>query len=149
MMFSSPVAEMSRSTIRPLTRCSRLMYSSSSMFGQKFTSWMLLVGRADPVDAAEALDDADRVPVDVVVDEVVAVLEVLALGDAVGGDEQIEFALARQAPRGVPSSAGEKAVRMLARSLRRPGSVVWFLPGAGDQGRVQAEFFLAHGASCS
>ena len=39
------------------------------------------VGRADAVDAAEALDDADRVPVDVVVDQVVAVLEVLTLGD--------------------------------------------------------------------
>ena len=69
MMFSSPVAEMSRSTMRPLTRCSRLMYSSNSMFGQKLTSWMRLVGRADAVDAAETLDDADGVPVDVVVDE--------------------------------------------------------------------------------
>ena len=35
--------------------------------------------RADAVDAPEALDDPNRVPVDVVVDEVVAVLEVLAL----------------------------------------------------------------------
>ena len=40
MMFSSPVAEMSKRTIRPLTRCSRLMYSSNSMFGQKLMSWM-------------------------------------------------------------------------------------------------------------
>ena len=53
-----------------------------------------LVRRADAVDAAEALDDAHRVPVDVVVDEPVAVLEVLALGDAVGGDQQVELALA-------------------------------------------------------
>ena len=40
MMFSSPVAEISSSTMRPLTRCSRLMYSSSSMLGQKLMSWM-------------------------------------------------------------------------------------------------------------
>ena len=49
--------------------------------------------RADAVDAAEALDDADRVPVDVVIDEVIAVLEVLAFGDAVGGDEHVDFVL--------------------------------------------------------
>ena len=55
-----------------------------------------LIGRADAVDAAEALDDADRIPVDVVVDERVAVLEVLALGNAVGGDEQVDFAFVRQ-----------------------------------------------------
>ncbi len=67
--FSSPVAEMSSSTMRPLTRCSRLMYSSSSMLGQKLTSWMRALVRADAVDAAKALDDAHRIPVDVVVDE--------------------------------------------------------------------------------
>ena len=52
----------------------------------------LRVGRADAVDAAEALDDPHRVPVDVVVDEVVAVLEVLALADAVGADENVDLA---------------------------------------------------------
>ena len=35
------------------------------------------VGRADPVNPAKALHDAHRVPVDVVVDQVVAVLKVL------------------------------------------------------------------------
>ena len=50
------------------------------------------VRRADAVDAAEPLDDSDRVPVDVVVDEVVAVLEVLAFGDAIGRDENVDFA---------------------------------------------------------
>ncbi len=54
------------------------------------------VGRADAVDAPEALDDAHRVPVDVVVDQTVAVLKVLAFGDAVGGDEQIQFAFLGQ-----------------------------------------------------
>ena len=78
--------------MRPETRSSRLMYSSSSMLGQKLTSWMTLVAGADAVDAAEALDDAHRVPVDVVVDQVVAVLKVLALGDAVGGDQDVDLA---------------------------------------------------------
>ena len=139
--FSSPVAEMSSSTMRPLTRCSRLMYSSSSMLGQKLTSWMRVVGRADAVDAAEALDDAHRVPVDVVVDQPVAVLEVLAFGDAVGGDEQVEFALVGVflgpllGPRG---ERGENRGQILAQAGER-GLVA---AGAGDQRRVDAEVCL-------
>ena len=49
------------------------------------------IGRADTIHPAKALDDAHRVPVDVVVDDVVAVLQVLAFGDAVGTDQQIDF----------------------------------------------------------
>src|SRR5690606_11299085 len=51
----------------------------------------LAVGRSDAVDAAEPLDDAYRVPVDVVVDEIVAVLEVLALGDAVRCNQDVQL----------------------------------------------------------
>ena len=47
------------------------------------------VAAADAVNAPETLDDADGVPVDVVVDHGIAVLQVLALGYAVGGDEQV------------------------------------------------------------
>ena len=52
-----------------------------------------VVAALEAVDAPEALDDADGVPVDVVVDEVVAVLKVLAFADAVGGDEQVDLAV--------------------------------------------------------
>ncbi len=90
--LSSAVPARSAMTMRFSTRSLRLMYSSSEMSGQKFTSWMHGVCGADAVDAAEPLDDPDRVPVDVVVDEVVAVLKVLALGDAVGADEHIDLA---------------------------------------------------------
>lgn len=45
---------------------------------------------ADPVDPSEPLNDAHRVPVDVIVDAVVAVLEVLAFGDAVGGNQNVD-----------------------------------------------------------
>ena len=47
-----------------------------------------MTGTANAVDAPEALDDPDRIPVDVVVYEVIAVLKVLAFGDAVRGDEE-------------------------------------------------------------
>ena len=64
-----------------------------------------MVGAADAIDAAEALDDADGIPVDVVVDEAVAVLKVLALGDAVGGDEQVDLALRGTRHLAAPLSA--------------------------------------------
>ena len=45
---------------------------------------------------------------------------------------------------------GEKAVRMLAKSLRRLGSVVWLRPAPVTSAESQAECrFCAHGASCS
>ena len=95
-----------------------------------------LVGRADAVDAAEALDDAHRVPVDVVVDEPVAVLEVLAFGDAVGGDEQVELAFAGKLLRPLLRArreGGEDAGQVLAQVGQR-GLVA---ARAGDQRRVQ------------
>ncbi|MNC33516.1 hypothetical protein D3C75_819100 [compost metagenome] len=49
------------------------------------------VGRSDAIHSTEALDDAHGVPVDVVVDEVVTVLQVLALGDAVGANQQVDL----------------------------------------------------------
>ena len=67
-----------------------------------------LVGRADAVDAAEALDDPHRVPVDVVVDEEVAVLEVLALADAVGADQHVDLALPPSASRGAAASTAAR-----------------------------------------
>ena len=67
-----------------------------------------LVGRADTVDAAEPLDDAHRVPVDVVVDDRVAVLEVLAFADAVGGDEQVDLAFTGAGPPDAPSSEARR-----------------------------------------
>ena len=53
------------------------------------------VQAANTVDATEPLDNADRIPVDVVVNEVIAVLKVLAFADAIRGDEQINLALLR------------------------------------------------------
>ena len=68
-----------------------------------------VVGRADAVDAAEALDDAHRVPVDVVVDEPVAVLKVLALG-------MQSVAISRSSS---PSPASSSGPLLRARARRR------------------------------
>ena len=39
------------------------------------------------------LDNADRVPMNIVVDEVIAVLQILAFRNAIRSDEQVEIAL--------------------------------------------------------
>ena len=91
-MLSSSVAAMSTRAIRASTRFLRLMYllrsgsARSSPVGSR-------VEASDTVDSPETLDDTNRVPVDVVVDEVVAILKVLALGDAVGGDQDVDLAI--------------------------------------------------------
>lgn len=54
------------------------------------------IARTDPVNPAEALNDADGIPVDVIVDQEVAVLEVLTLRDAVGCDQQVYFFILRK-----------------------------------------------------
>ena len=100
-----------------------------------------LVGRADAVDAAEALDDADRVPVDVVVDEC----------RSPGGFGPRRCSrwrsagrsrLRRPGPPGVPSSAakgGEDAGEVLAQLGQRR----LVAAGAGDEGGVQPKLALA------
>ena len=50
---------------------------------------------ADTVDTSETLDDAYGVPMDVVIDEVIAVLQILSLADAVGGYQHIDVFVQR------------------------------------------------------
>ncbi len=49
----------------------------------------------DTVNAPKALDDADGIPVDVVIDEVIAVLKVLPFRNTISGDEQINLTILR------------------------------------------------------
>ena len=45
-----------------------------------------MTGATDPIDATKPLNNTDGIPVDVVIDEVIAVLEILTLADAVSRD---------------------------------------------------------------
>ena len=45
-----------------------------------------MTGATDPIDATKPLNSTDGIPVDVVIDEVIAVLEILTLADAVSRD---------------------------------------------------------------
>ena len=72
------------------------------------------------------------IPVDVVVDEVVAVLKVLAFGDAVGGDQQVDLAFGGQLRRALLRAGregGQDAAEVVAQ-VRQGGLVA---PGAGDE----------------
>ena len=80
--------------MRPLTPLLQVDVFLQFHVGPEIDELDALVGRADAINAAEALNDAHGIPVDVVVDQPVAVLEVLPLGDAVRCDEQVKFALA-------------------------------------------------------
>src|ERR1017187_9994247 len=55
-----------------------------------------LVGRAKTVDAAEPLNDPDRVPVDVVVHYGVAILKIPTFAYAVRGNEQVDLSIASE-----------------------------------------------------
>ena len=100
-----------------------------------------LVVRADTVDAAKPLDDAHRVPVDVVVDDGVAVLEVLAFADAVGGDEQIEFPFSGEI-LGTLFGAGREGRDDADEILAEFGQRGLVVAGTGDEGGMQPETLL-------
>ena len=45
---------------------------------------------ANPVNPAEPLDNPDRIPVDVVIDQVVTILEILTFRNTIGGNHHID-----------------------------------------------------------
>ena len=57
---------------------------------------------ADPVNPAKALNNPYRVPVNIVIDQQIAILEVLAFGDTIGGDQQVNLLLLRHGFHLVP-----------------------------------------------
>ena len=97
------------------------------------------VGRSQAVDSPEALDDAHGVPVDVVVHQAVAVLEVLALGDAVGGEDHVYLALLPLALGQLLGHRGEAREHVLERGPRQLEGMR-AAPGPGDLGALEPQF---------
>ena len=54
----------------------------------------MVVLAADTVNSPETLNDAHRIPVNVVVNEIVTVLQVLTFGDTVGRNQNVKLILA-------------------------------------------------------
>ena len=96
------------------------------------------VGRSQAVDAAEALDDAHGVPVDVVVHQAVAVLQVLALGDAVSGEHHVYLALLPLALGQLLGDRGEAREHVLERGPRQLEGMR-AAPGPGDFGALEPQ----------
>ena len=93
----------------------------------------LAAAAAHAVDTPEALDEPHRVPVDVVVQHGVAVLQVLPLGDAVGGDQQIDLVrVGVRAAAGARGEVGEDGVEIVG-AAGGAGVV------AGHHRQIQAE----------
>ena len=84
-----------------------------------------LIRRTQAVDAAETLHDANRVPVHVVIDHAIAVLEVLPLRDAIRCKDDVDLALTFRKRGGFLRTWREtsedilEATSRLARSRRR------------------------------
>src|SRR3546814_10881989 len=96
------------------------------------------VGRADTVDTPETLDDAHRIPVDVVIHEEIAVLKVLAFGNAVRADEKVNLALARHFLRPL-LGAGRKGAQARTTIRAQAGQAGFVCAGAADHAEVDAK----------
>ena len=66
----------------------------------------MVIFAANTVDSPEALNDADGIPVNVVVNEIVTILQVLAFGNTVGGNQNVEFVLASGHQNSLPLGNG-------------------------------------------
>ena len=82
------------------------------------------VAAADAVDAAESLDDAHGIPVDVVVHKVVAVLEILPFGNAVRCNQEIDIRAIGRPSAARSFEMGEKHVKISLKSLPTSSRVV-------------------------
>ena len=80
----------------------------------------MLVRRAEAIDAAEALHDAHRVPVHVVIDHAIAVLEVLPLRNTIRRDDNIYLALPLGKSDGFLRTRRETAEDILEATARPP-----------------------------
>ena len=105
-----------------------------------------LVAASDAVDPPETLDDAHRVPVDVVVDQVVTVLQVLSLGNTVGGYQEIDHVMISRHHQlfllGDWREAGEHGVHVVPQT----GTGGTAFHGAGNQCSVEAVLLFYVGA---
>ena len=101
----------------------------------------LRVPAADPVDPSEPLNNADRIPVNVKINQVVAVLQVLTFGNAVRRDQHVNFRrIVGQQQRfvlGDRRKTGQDRVQVRITQLCGGFAV----HRAGDHRRMQPELF--------
>jgi len=97
------------------------------------------VGTADAVNAAKALNDTHWIPVDIVIDQRVAVLQILAFGNAIGGNQKVNFPLLRHGGHfGALFGAGGKVGQDVIECSLTEGAAVGVC-AARDQGQVNAQ----------
>ena len=97
---------------------------------------------SNAVNAAKTLDNAHRIPVNIIVDQIITVLQVLTFGNAVGGNQQINIRMVcvRQAvpPLGNGRKAGENCIQITTEF----GNGCFTIHAAGDFGSVQPKRLL-------
>ena len=97
-----------------------------------------IIGAADTIDAPEALNDPDGVPVDVIVDEKVAVLEILTFGNAISRYDQIDLVMLRHGRYFAPGFGPGREVRedLIKSALTKSSARI---SPAAHKGRVNPE----------
>ena len=63
--------------------------------GPKVDQLHRMAGTTDSVDPAKALDDSHWIPVDVIIDQIVTILQVLAFRNTVSGNQQVNLIVLR------------------------------------------------------
>ena len=77
-------------------RCEKRMVVVQRHIRPEIHQLDVLVPTADTVDTAKTLDDSDRIPVDIIVDQIITVLQVLTFGNTVSGNQDTVPALLQQ-----------------------------------------------------
>ena len=102
----------------------------------------VLVSAANTVDSSKTLDDAHRVPVNVIVDQIIAILQVLTFRNAICRNQHINFR-GTTGHQNIPvfgngREAGQHVVERCLEALDRGASI----NRAGNNGGVQPIFLL-------
>ena len=102
----------------------------------------LCVAAANTVNTPKTLNDAHGVPVNIIVDQIIAILQVLAFGDTIRRNQNINFRCAAGHQHIPVFGYGRKAGKQVIQSPLQTLDGAAAIRTAGDNGRIQAILFL-------
>ena len=101
-----------------------------------------LIAAADTVNSSKPLDNAHGVPVNVVVNQIVAVLKVLALGNTVGGNQNINIGIVIGQQESLIFRNGRETGQHCVQVVGELGNGGFAVNGASDHCGVHVELLL-------
>ena len=95
---------------------------------------------ADTVDTPKTLDNTHRVPVNVVIDQIVAVLQILTLGNAVSGNKNINLLCTARHQHIPPLRNGREAGQHIVQGSFQPLNGRFSVNRPGNDSGIQTVF---------